>query len=78
MVLKKKGLAAQELDRFTNIYSGGITIPMVNSILGCKLANIRLSLRQGDRPSGIWFCYGIDPLLTYLEKRLTGIVIHLR
>ena len=76
MVLERKGLAAEVLDRFMNIYSGGITIPMVNNILGDKLSNRRLSLRQGDRPSGIWFCYGIDPLLAYLERRLEGILIH--
>ena len=76
LVLEKKGLAVEVLDRFMNIYSEGITIPMVNNTLGRRLTNKRLSLRQGDRPSGIWFCYGIDPLLTYLEKRLTGILIH--
>ena len=30
----------------------------------------------GDRPSSVWFCFGIDPLLVYLEKRLQGILIH--
>ena len=45
-------------------------------MLGPNLVNNRLSLRQGDRPSGIWFCFGIDPLLVYLAKRLTGILIH--
>ena len=49
---------------------------MINNTQGKKLINKRLSLRQGDRPSGIWFCYGIDPLLTYLEKRLAGILVH--
>ena len=59
-----------------NLYSEGITIPMINNIPGSPLINRRLSLRQGDRPSGIWFCYGIDPLISYLEKRLKGILIH--
>ena len=76
LVLEKKGLVSEVLDRFMNLYSEGITIPMVNNTLGRKLSNRRLSLRQGDRPSGIWFCYGIDPLLSYLETRLAGIVIH--
>ena len=76
MVLERKGLTDQVISRFVNIYSDGITIPMINNTLGPRLNNIRLSLRQGDRPSGIWFCYGIDPLLNYLENRLTGIVIH--
>ena len=75
-VLQKKGLAEPALDRFTNLYKNGITIPVINNILGMKVENKRLSLRQGDRPSGIWFCYGIDPLLVYLEKRLEGILIH--
>ena len=75
-VLERKGLAEEALERFSNLYNNGITIPIVNNIKGGKIRNNRLSLRQGDRPSGIWFCYGIDPLLSYLEKRLTGIPIH--
>ena len=75
MVFKKKGLTGQVINRFVNIYSDGITIPMVNCTLGPRLSNIRLSLRQGDRPSGILFCFGTAPLLNYLEKRLSGIVI---
>ena len=75
-VLEKKGLAAEALQRFMNLYSDGITIPIINNIPGRRISNRRLSLRQGDRPSGIWFCYGIDPLLVYLEKRLTGIIVH--
>ena len=76
LVLERKGLGGQVISRFLNLYREGFTIPMVNNTLGPRLSNIRLSLRQGDRPSGIWFCYGIDPLLTYLEDRLAGIVIH--
>ena len=48
---------------------------MVNNIPGKSVANIRLSLRQGDLPSMHLFSYGIDPLLIYLEKRLKGILI---
>ena len=76
LVLKKKGLAEEALERFSNIYAEGITIPVINNIPGKPLQNIRLSLRQGDRPSGVWFCYGIDPLLSYLDKRLKGILVH--
>ena len=75
-VLEKKGLASEALDRFLNIYNEGISIPVVNNILGPSLINKRFSLRQGNRPSGVWFCYGIDPLLVYLERRLKGILIH--
>ena len=34
-----------------------------------------MSLRQGDLPSMHIFAFGIDPLITYLDKRLTGIKI---
>ena len=37
--------------------------------------NIRLSLRQGDIPSMFFFAFGIDPLITYLHRRLSGILI---
>ena len=60
-VLEKKGLAKEALHRFTNLYKEGITIPVVNNMLGPNLVNNRLSLRQGDRPSGIWFYFGIYP-----------------
>ena len=33
------------------------------------------SLRQGDVPTMYWFGVGIDPLLIYLERRLSGIPI---
>ena len=32
--------------------------------------------QQGDRPSSIFFTYGLDPLLIWLEKRLRGIPIY--
>ena len=75
-VLMKKGLADKALSRFMNLYRGGITIPVINNIPGRPLNNTRLSLRQGDRPSGIWFCFAIDPLISYLVKRLSGILTH--
>ena len=37
---------------------------------------MRMTLRQGDCLSSVWFGYGIDPLLQYLEKRLVGITVH--
>ena len=37
------------------------------------LENIQWSIRQGDRPSSIFFLYGLDPLLVWLKKRLKGI-----
>ena len=34
-----------------------------------------MTLRQRDGPSTVWYGYGIDPLLTYLENRLLGITL---
>ena len=48
---------------------------MVNNIPGRVVGNISQSLRQGDLPSMHFFSFGIDPLLTFLEKRLQGILI---
>ena len=48
---------------------------MVNNVQGRAIPNLRGSLRQGDVPSMFWFAVGIDPLIKYLEKRLTGIPI---
>ena len=75
-VLQKKGLSQDNLDRFINTYDKGITLPVVNNIIGKPIKNLRLSLRQGDRPSGVWFCFGIDPLLVFLQKHLKGILVH--
>ena len=75
-VLEKKGMAKAAIERFFKLYDEGVTIPVVNNLMGASLVNKRLSLRQGDRPSGVWFAYGIDPLLVFLEKRLQGILIH--
>ena len=44
-------------------------------MLGTSIPNTRGSVRQGDVPSMYWFGVGIDPLLVYLEKRLSGIPI---
>ena len=58
------------------MYTGEVTIPVVNNILGEANNNNRRTLRQGDCPSSTWFGYGIDPLIVYLENRLKGILIH--
>ena len=75
MVLDKKGLDSQVIERLRNLYSDSRTIVMVNNVPGKVVENIRQSLRQGDLPSMHFFSFGIDPLLAYLEKRLQGIVI---
>ena len=48
----------------------------MNNVIGRPIKNLRLSLRQGDRPSGVWFCFGIDPLIAYLQNNLKGILVH--
>ena len=47
----------------------------MNNIEGKCIENKRLSLWQGDVPSMFFFAYGIDPLITYLDRRLPGILI---
>ena len=75
MVLEKKGLPSQVIQRLKNLYRDNLAVVVVNNIPGKSVLNVRLSLKQGDLPSMHLFSYGIDPLLCYLEKRLRGILI---
>ena len=75
MVLKKKGVSKLVIDRLKTLYEDNLSVIVVNNIEGKCIPNRRLSLRQGDVPSMFFFAYGIDPLITYLERRLTGILI---
>ena len=74
-VLRAKGLTEKVITRISNMYANNITIPVVNNVTGQPLRNIRGSLRQGCPGSMGWFAIGIDPLLIYLENRLSGIPI---
>ena len=74
-VLRKKGLNEAVINRLANLYKDNVSIVVVNNIQGKSIINNRLSLRQGDVPSMILFAYGIDPLISYLDRRLTGILI---
>ena len=74
-VLRKKGLNEAVINRLANLYKDNVSIVVVNNIQGKAIKNNRLSLRQGDVPSMILFAYGIDPLISYLERRLAGILI---
>ena len=74
-VLDKKGLDSKIITRLRNLYSENLTIVVVNSIQVLVVENIRLSLRQGDLPSMHFFSFSIDPLLIFLEKRLSGILL---
>ena len=75
LVLLKKGLKQEIVNRIMRLYQDSNSIVVVNNILGKSVPNNRGSLRQGDVPSMFWFGVGIDPLLVYLERRLQGIPI---
>ena len=75
-VLKAKGLVDAAIKHLINLYSNNFTIVVVNNVLGKKFENRRWSIRQGDRPSSVLFCYGIDPHLSWLQARLQGIPIY--
>ena len=74
-VFEKKGLDSQVIKRLRNLYNESISVVVVNNMESKAVKNIRQSLRQGDLPSMNLFGYGIDPLLTYLDRRLEGILI---
>ena len=74
-VLLKLGVDSRIVHRLQNLYSNSVTVVMVNNKLGRTMVDKRGSLRQGGVGSMEWFCFGIDPLLRYLERRLQGIVI---
>lgn len=75
LVLLAKGLDKEVVNRISNIYNRSFTLTVVNNVIGKAFKNSWSSLRQGDIPSMCWFSYAIDPLLIYLEKRLTGIPV---
>ena len=72
-VLKAKGLDMEVINMILNLY---LTVAVVNNVQGSCFPNTRWSIRQGDRPSSILFCYALDPHLDWLEKRLRGIPIY--
>ena len=74
-VLKKLGVCDSAVRRVQSLYEDSITIVVVNNKLGRVMQDKRGSLRQGGCASMEWFCFGIDPLIRYLERRLQGIVI---
>ena len=75
LVLEKKGLNKQVINRLRNLYNNSVSIVVVNNVQGKSCKNVRGSLRQGDVPSMHLFSYGIDPVLAYLERRLSCILI---
>ena len=75
-VLRAKGLDEKVISRLHTLYRDHLTIVVVNNVRGRCFLNNRWSIRQGDRPSSILFCYGLDPHLDWLESRLSGIPIY--
>ena len=75
LVLQRKGVTEPVINRLRKLYTDNISIVVVNNIEGKGIRNLRLSLRQGDIPNMFFFAYGIDPLITYLDRRLSGILI---
>ena len=75
LVLRAKGVCEEGISRVENMYMNRITIPVINNVTSTPIQNIRGSLAQGDPPSMNWFAIGIDPLLDFLEKRLSGITM---
>ena len=75
-VLEAKGLDREVIHMILNLYNNNMTVVVVNNIQGGCYLNNRWSIRQGDRPSSILFCFGLDPLLDWLEARLRGIPIY--
>ncbi len=74
-VLEKKRCSKDVISQLINHYSNSKSVVVVNNVLGKEVHNARGSLRQGDIPSMYWFSVGLDPLLLYLEKRLSGIPV---
>ena len=64
------------IDRVKKLYENSVSIVVINNVLRKPVPNLRGSLRQGDIPSMFWFALGLDPLLSYLERRLQGILLH--
>ena len=76
LVLEKKGLSTSVINRYRNLYSDHVSVVVINNIAGRSFKNLRLTIRQGDKFSMELFSFGMDPILSYLEKRLQGITIH--
>ena len=74
-VLEKKGASQIFISRLRNLYCNNLIVVVVINVPGAAVPNVRLTHRQGDVPSMELFCFGIDPLLSCLERVLQGILI---
>ena len=75
-VMSRKGLDNEVIARYRNLYDDNISIIVVNGIQGRKIKNVRQSVRQGDKFSMEIFAFGMDPILSYLECQIKGILIN--
>ena len=73
LVMLKKGLSQDVIDRYKNLYEDNFSIVIVNGSQGRCVQNILQSIRQGDKFAMELFSFGIDPMLGYLARRLLGI-----
>ena len=74
-VLEAKGFDEIVIKRRKSLYEDHLTVVVVNNIHGKCYPNNRWSIRQGDRPISILFCWGLDHHLDWLEVSLKGIPI---
>ena len=78
-VFEAKGASPDFINTMKALYTdpdgAGFCIPVINNDKSKRVRNIRKLLKQGDRVSTTLYNYSVDPLLTYLEKRLQGITI---
>ena len=76
IVLAKKGLCEEIIQRYKNLYEDNLSIVVVNNTPGKCIKNVRQSIRQGNKFAMELFSYGMDHILGYLERRLQGILVH--
>lgn len=74
-VLLAKGLSTENVRRISNQYKNAKIRVVVNNEVGGEI-KIKRCVRQGAPSSMILFLYNVDPVLVYLEKRLTGISLY--
>ena len=75
LVLLKKGLSQINTNRFLYMYRDAVIRVIVNNQVG-KEIKIKRCVRQGAPPSMLLFLYNVDPVIVFLERRLTGILLY--
>ena len=77
-VLKRKSCSQKFISILENIYekNPSFVVNIINNQRQPAIQNKRKSIYQGDRTSTTLYNYSIDPLLTYLQKKLKGIVYY--